>query len=302
MSKFASSAQLPGPGQIFLDHVAWMVRDMAEASLVFERLGFPLTPYSVHGDRDPATGAMMPVGTANRLAMLERGYLEILTAVEGVDTPVTRHMHNAIAHHTGVHLLAFTVAEAGEAARQIAARGFSLQPTVNLRRTVEGEEGQQVEVAFTVVRAQFEHFPESRVQVLTHHTPQHMWQSRYVARDNGITGLAEATLVVADPREVAARFGRFLGRTIQRDGASLLITLDRGAVRFVDARAAAERFGRISRPPMPAIGAITLTSRDLDKTRYFLLSQGLRPGAIDPTHLLIDAAEALGVHLVIVAG
>lgn len=302
MSKFASSAQLPGPGQIFLDHVAWMVRDMAQASLVFEQLGFPLTPYSVHGDRDPATGVVNPVGTANRLAMLERGYLEILTAVDGVDTPVTRHMRDAIAHHTGVHLLAFGVNEADEAARQIAARGFQLQPTVNLRRTIEGEDGQQVDVAFTVVRAAFEHFPEARMQVLTHHTPQHMWQSRYLAQENGITGLAEASLVVADPREVATRFSRFLGRSMQRDGSSLIIRLDRGAVRFVDARGAAERFGRISRPPMPAVGALTLTSRDLDKTRYFLLSQGLRPGAIDPTHLLVDEAEALGVHLVIVAG
>jgi hypothetical protein len=48
------------------------------------------------------------------------------------------------------------------------------------------------------------------------------------------------------------------------------------------------------------VGAITLTSNDLDKTRYFFLSNGLRPGAINPGHLLIDESEALGVHLIIV--
>src|SRR5258706_16215094 len=119
------SGQLPQPGQIFLDHVAWMVRDIAAASAVFERLGFPLTPYSVHGDRDPATGALKPVGTANRLAMLSKGYIEILTTVDGVDSPDTRHFHSSVGHHTGVHLLAFTVADPATETKRIKARGMA---------------------------------------------------------------------------------------------------------------------------------------------------------------------------------
>lgn len=301
MTKLLSSGQLPEPGRMFLDHVGWMVPDMDEAAAVFARLGFPLTPYSVHSNRDAATGALQPAGTANRLAMLERGYLEILTPVAGIDTPVVQHMRSAIAHHPGVHLVAISVSDPEQAARQIAARDFELQPTVHLRRTVEAEDGQQAEAGFTVVRAAFRHFPEARLQVLTHHTPEHIWQSRYMPRESGIIGLLEAWIVTSDPSETAGRYGRFLGKIVEQDASSLLVRLDRGALRFVDARGAAERFGRLSRPPMPAVGAVTLTSRDLDKTRYFLLSQGLRPGAIDPTHLLIDESEALGTHIVIVA-
>ena len=301
MTSPKSSEQLPKPGEIFLDHVGWMVADMAKASAVFERLGFPLTPLSVHGDRDPATGALKPVGSANRLAMLPRGYLEILTPVEGVDTPVSQHMRSAIARFNGVHLVAFSAADAAVCVPGMEGAGFNLQPTVNLRRTVESENGAPVEVAFTVVRAAFEHFPEARVQVCTHHTPEHMWQRRYMPTENGITGLSEVALVVADPREAASRFARFLDKPIDGLSTPLGVKLDRGAVRFVDARGAAEQFGRISRPPIPAVGAITLTSSDLEKTRHFLLSQGMRPGAIDPSHLLIDEREALGVHVVIVA-
>lgn len=286
---------------MFLDHVGWMVPDLEVAAAVFERLGFPLTPYSLHSHRDPATGTLETAGTANRLAMLERGYLEILTPVGGADTPVVQHMRSAIAHHPGVHLVAVSVHDADEAARQIAARDFELQPTVHLSRAVEAEDGRPAEVAFTVVRAAFPQFPEARMQLLTHHTPEHMWQNRYICRESGIAGLLEAWIVTADPREAAARYGRFLGKIVERDGSSLAVRLDRGALKFVDARGAAERFGRIARPPMPAVGAITLTSHDLDKTRYFLLSQGLRPGAIDPSHLLIDESEALGTHIVIVA-
>lgn len=298
--KLASCPQLPGPGQIFLDHVGWMVPEMEQASIVFERLGFPLTPYAIHGDRDRETGVLKPAGTANRIAILERGYLEILTPVEGVDTPVTRHMHSALAHHTGVHLIAFSVSDAEEAAEQIQARGFELQPTVDLKRPVEAEDGSQAEAAFTVIRPTFGDFPEARAQVLRHHTPEHIWQRRYLPQDNGLTGLLEVALVIADPSEAAERYSRFLGRMAEREGASLLISLDRGGLRFLDGRGAAEHFGRVSRPPLPAVGAITLTSSDLDKTRYFFLSNGLRPGAINPGHLLIDESEALGVHLIIV--
>jgi catechol 2,3-dioxygenase-like lactoylglutathione lyase family enzyme len=297
----ASSVQLPAPGQIFLDHVGWMVPDMERAAEAFERLGFPLTPYSVHEDRDPATGAMTPVGTANRLAMLRCGYLELLTLSGGVDSPITRHMKAAMTRFVGVHLLAFAVDDAAQTATQIEARNFTLQPTVHLRRRVEAEDGVEVELAFTVARAGFEHFPEARVQILKHHTPEHLWQKRYLPRENGITGLLEAFIVTTNPREAAARFARFLGKPIDGLASPLAVRLDRGALRFVDTRGAAEHFGRVSRPPVPCVGAITLTSSDLERTRNFLLSQGLRPGALDPNHLLVDESEAMGVHLIIVA-
>jgi hypothetical protein len=277
-----------------------MVSDMAGASSVFERLGFPLTPYSVHGDRDPASGMLKPVGTANRLAMLPTGYIEILTTLEGIDTPDTRHAKACIAHHIGVHLLAFTVADPAAEARNIGARGIAMRPVINLRRTVEAEDGRMTEVAFTVVRAEFETFPEARMQLLAHHTPEHMWQQRYLPRDNGIEALVGAVILTADPLETATRFSRFTGRPIDPQTQPVTVRLDRGVLQFVDARGAAEHFGHVSEPPPPAVAAIKLASRDLGKTRDYLLSQGLRPGALDPGHLLIDQSETLGTHLIIV--
>ena len=49
MSKNTSlETQTPGSNEIYLDHVGWFVPDMDEASEVFQRLGFPLTPFTVH--------------------------------------------------------------------------------------------------------------------------------------------------------------------------------------------------------------------------------------------------------------
>ena len=98
---------LPGPGEIYLDHVGWYVPDLDEVARVFGKLGFPLTPIALHGDKDPNTGEVIPQGSANRLAMLEHGYLEFLTDVEGTDTPVSRHMRDRMDQYIGVHLTAF---------------------------------------------------------------------------------------------------------------------------------------------------------------------------------------------------
>ena len=207
-----AAPQLPNDSQIFLDHIGWMAPDMARASAALDALGLTLTPYSVHAHRDPATDELKPVGTANRLAMLPTGYLEVLTPVDGASSPVAKHVKACIARHVGVHLVAFTVADAEAKARALAKSGFTVQPPVHLRRTIEAADGRKVEVAFTVVRPAFDHFPEGRVQVLAHHTPDHMWQSRYFPTASPYEALVEVAYVVDDPVETAERFARFPGR------------------------------------------------------------------------------------------
>jgi Glyoxalase-like domain len=292
--------QLPPPGKIYLDHVGWMVPDMEAAAVAFDKLGLPLTPLSIHGVTDPATGVRNPTGTANRLAMLQQGYLEILTPHGGIDNPTVQHLQNSIARHIGVHLLAFTVPDAEESAKRLAAEGFKLQPTVHLRRTIEAEDGTQAEVAFTVIRTGYDAFPEARCQMLTHHTPDHMWQKRYLPSESCITGLVEASLVVDDPAECAVRFSKFLGRTVMADKEDRLILLDRGRLRFVKRHNASNLFGAKLLPPNPSVGSITLMSSDIERTRDVFLSNGLHPGSLGSPHLLIDAAEGLGVHIVVV--
>lgn len=299
MNASVAKEQLPGPGQMFLDHIGWMVPSIGVAEAAMEKLGLPLTPYSVHANRNPQTGQLEPVGTGNRLAMLPQGYLEILVPAVNVDNPVTRHMAASLQRYVGVHLTAFGVDDAGREAERIAASGFKLQPTVNLRRTVEATDGREVELKFTVVRPAFEQFAEGRTQVLTHHTPEHMWQERYLPTENPVQGLMEVAYVVDNPVDVASRFSRFLGRTAGSDS-SIFIKLDRGRVRFMTRKAAAETFGADKLPENPSIAALTLSTRDLDRTRDVLLSNGLHPGSLGQKHLLIDASEALGVNLVFV--
>ncbi len=291
--------QQPAGGEIFLDHVGWYVADLDDAAKAFGRLGFPLTPYSLHGDRDPETGRIIPQGSANRLAVLEQGYLEFLTDVEGTDTPVSTHLRSAMDRHIGVHLTAFAVLDADGEADRLARDGFSLQPTVHLRRTIEAADGADVEVAFTVVRAAFGSIPEGRIQTLTHHTPEHIWQRRYIAEANGVVGLAEVVFSVADPLASAGRLAKFTGRSAIETETGMSVPLDRGKLTFFEPKDVPRQLGIHALPEAPAAVAIGLVSRDLAKTREFMRAQSVRLAVDEPNRLIVEPDEALGSALII---
>ncbi len=276
---------LPGPGEIYLDHVGWYVPDLDAVAEVFGTMGFPLTPIALHGDKDPKTGEVIPQGSANRLAMLEHGYLEFLTDVEGTDTAVSRHMRDRMGQYIGVHLTAFSVADAGLETARLQTTGISLQPTVNLRRSVEAADGSEAEAGFTVIRAGFDQFPEGRIQTLAHLTPAHVWQDRFIAKDNAIIGLAELVYSVPDPADSAARLATFTGGTPSATDGGMEIILDRGRLRFV----AADHFGT----------AVGLVSADLAQTRRYFLEHNIPLAKESAETLVIDGARALGAELMI---
>jgi hypothetical protein len=236
--------------------------------------------------------------------MLERGYLEILTPVADADTPVARHMRAALARHPGVHLVAFTVADAETDASRLRHAGFDLSPTVNLRRTIEGEDGERVEVAFTVIRPVLGSIPEGRMQVLTHHTPGPMWQSRYLPRDNAILALSGVVFAVSDPAASADRLGRLTGRPSAAEPKSpdgRRIELDRGRLIFLTTEDFTTVTGEIP-PPAPAIAAIELVSSNLDATQAMLSAAGIVPRRLATEALVVPAMAAAGCALLIREG
>lgn len=291
--------QTPESGQVFFDHVAWMVADMDAASAVFERLGFTLTDYSVHGNRDPKTGERIPQGTANRLAMLKSGYIELLSEVGGVEAPVVDDLRARIGRYTGVHLLAFSDAEADKAYERIAADGFRLQPMVHLRRDVEAADGSAAEVQFSVIRAAFDEIPEGRLQVLTHHTPELMWQDRYLARENAIAGLVDAIICVDTPALSAETLGRLLGRPATRvDDDESVVICDRGGLRFVTRSRLGQLVPDFNPSSLPYTAAIGFNSADLAKTRAYFASQNVALVETDSA-LVVHPDDALGTAIMI---
>ena len=230
----AHSIDLPVGEAIFLDHLAHWVPDIHACAALLDRLGFLVTPYAEHVHATREGGPAVPAGSANHCVMLECGYLEVLTPVG--DTPIAREVRAALARYTGVHLTAFCVEDAARHRERLVAQGFPQRPCVSLTRETTTADGGTTTLRFTVARPQPNCLPEGRVQFLTHHTGEALWQPRWLAHPNGARALTDVLFCVRDPNEASARYERYLGRRAQEVDGGGVLQLDRGRLALLDQR------------------------------------------------------------------
>jgi hypothetical protein len=257
--------QLPLGEETFLDHIGHFVASPDAASKGLTEAGFFATPVSIQEDGGKLTG------TGNVTAMMERGYIEVL--FKTADTPLGREFDTARARYPGLHLIAFAVSDAKAASAQLAATGFKTRPIVELRRPVATETG-TAEAAFTVARIEDGEMREGRIQFLTHHTEDSVWQKRWLKHRNGARGLIDALIAVGDVDEAAARYVRFLRREAVPTNMGRGIFLERGGVQLMNANAFAKLSG-IAAPSLPFIGGYGVRVDSLKTTAAELKSGGL---------------------------
>ena len=263
--------QLPLNEEIFLDHVGHFVRDREAASRALARAGFAPTPVSVQTNPGP-DGTPQPTGTGNVTAMLRCGYVEAL--FKTADTPLGREHDAALARHVGVHLVAFAVADAAKQHRRLGEAGFRTRPLVELRRPVDTATGKST-AAFTVARVEPGEMPEGRVQMLTHHTEDAVWQPRWLSHPNGAAGLTSVMIAVADVNEAAERFARFTGCAASLSPHGQTIGLSRGRIDLVTPTTFAALIPEVPVPALPFIGAYGIEVASLDRLAAMLGRSGL---------------------------
>jgi hypothetical protein len=251
--------QLPAGDEIFLDHVAHFVRDADAAKAVLTRCGFAATPISVQVNPDPSGGAC-PTGTGNITTMFERGYAEVLFKTS--DTPLARELDAMIERHAGLHLAAFSVADAEAAHGRLASSGFAVRELVRMSRPVDTEQGPGT-ARFTVARVEPGVMPEGRIQMLTHHTEQTVWQKRWLVHPNSTIGLIDVIIAVADVEEAVRRFSRFTGRNATRTLGGALLRLDRGGVYLVNYDRITERLPEVAITRLPFMAGYALRVQSL---------------------------------------
>lgn len=265
--------QLPSGEEIFLDHVGHFVREPQAASRALEGAGFAPAPVSIQVNPDPAGGAPRPTGTGNVTAMFSRGYIEIL--FKTANTPIGNELDAALARYSGVHLAAFCVADAAAAHRRLEASGFRVRPLVFFERPVTTEAGAGT-AAFTVARVERDEMAEGRIQILTHRTEDMVWQKRWLNHPNGVTGLLDIVIAVADVDEAAGRFARFTNRAAAPGAMGCSICLDRGRIELLKSGALVDLLPDIAIPRLPFIAGYALRTASLDR-----LMAALRQGGIN---------------------
>jgi len=259
--------QLPVGEEIFLDHVGHFVADAEAASRAMTRAGFAPTPISIQSDGGQLTG------TGNVTAMMQRGYIEVL--FKAADTALGREFDQARARHSGLHLIAFAVADAKAARDQLASTGFRVRPIVELRRPVATATG-EAEAAFTVTRVEDGEMHEGRIQYLTHHTEDAVWQKRWLAHKNGAKALLDVVVAVSDVDEAAARYVRFLRHEAVPTNMGRGIFLERSGVQLVNGASFSRLLPRTAVPSLPFIGAYAVRVNSLAVAGRELRASGLR--------------------------
>ncbi len=284
---------VPDTGQVFLDHVGLFVGDLDAAPAALTRLGFTLTPRAVHVNRD-AGGQTVPSGTSNHCAMFHEGYLEILSATG--DTPLAAQLEAWLARHAGAHLIAFAAADAAERHAALAGTDLAPLPLVRLQRPIDVDGGSATG-RFSVVRMPPEAMPEGRIQIVTHHTPDLVWQPRFLTHANGVEALREVLVSVDDPAAAAGRFGRLLARPARVADGEAEVVLDRGRLRFLTPARLRRRLPDLTPPAPPFIAAVGFRCRDLAATGRFLAERKVPVIEQDRMQLRLPASEAFGLTM-----
>ena len=243
-----AAQQLPPAGSLLLDHVSHFVPDLGAAAHALEALGFEVTPESAQQTQDG------PAGTSNVCVMLEQGYLEFLAPT--ADTPNSQRLRASMQRYPGVHLCCFGTPDAEGEHRRLGDHGFAPLPVVQLQREVD----KNLTARFHVVRAAPEKMPEGRIQFVQHHTPEAIWQPRYLGHANGALKLACLFVVAEEPVAVAARWAHFAALLPRPAGAYVHLRTARGGVLI----GRSERWGELlgDAPVAPALAGYALECRD----------------------------------------
>ena len=136
--------------------------------------------------------------------------------------------------------------------------------------------------------------PEGRIQIVTHHTPELVWQPRYQRQPNGAAALTGVLVCVEDPREAAERFSRFVGVEAVQKADTWEMGLHEGRVAFIQARRFGELYPERELPCTPYIAEVSMRTEDLAATRRYFDDADIRYETPDGDALRVPGAEALG--------
>jgi hypothetical protein len=287
---YIAQCQRPTAGTLVLDHVAHFVPDSDAAARALDAFGFTVTPFSAQNHRPTPDAPPAPAGTGNRCVMLRRGYLEFLTPTG--TTPIAEQLRQSIARYVGVHLIALGTADPEADRRRLDTAGFQPLATVALERPIGTPDG-DLTARFSVLRVPSGSLPEGRVQFVRQHTPELLWQRRWLDHRNRAFGLAAVIVAVADPIEAADRYARYTGLPVEAEGAARKIHAARGELIFLPPDIVRVKFG-VEPPTLPWMAGYVLETGDQIYARSQLEMQELETRDLGPGQFVVTAPPEIG--------
>jgi catechol 2,3-dioxygenase-like lactoylglutathione lyase family enzyme len=276
-----------------LDHVVHVVRDLAAATAIYERLGFQVGAENVH-----------PWGTKNRLVQLPRFYIELLSIPESVKLspqPPRSYSFGAFnreflqACGEGLSSLALQSADPKAEEAEFDKADFGGFDVVDFARKGKRPDGSETEVAFSLAFAQDPASPHAGFFTCLQKTPERIWFPELQRHRNGAKGISAAVFVADNPTDHHIFLEAFSGaRDVRATSLGLRIETPQGEILIYDPRAFIDAFG--STPPEEEglrLAALVFRVADLAATQKWLESSGLSPRNLH-NRLVVGPGEVMG--------
>ena len=260
---------------VTLDHIGVAINDLERGRAAYERLGFTLTPRSIHRG-SPAPGApVIPFGSGNHCAMFHDGYLEVVGLT---DATIFSNIKALVARYEGAHIVAFGVDSADATYAELSGRGIPIQAARQLERDAAfGPQGKETRrAAFRNMYFDAAAYPESRVLYIEHLTRDVLWQPHLLEHPNGVVALRDVFLCTPDAQAVADKYSTLFGAAAQPAGeGEWRIALAHTNVWIATPAAWARRAPGAATPPLPAPAGIGFKVKSVAATRALLATNGV---------------------------
>ncbi|WP_354131604.1 VOC family protein [Bradyrhizobium sp. RT4b] len=284
--------RLPMPRR--LDHLVICVRDLEQAALDWQRLGFNLTPTGVH-----------PFGTSNRLAQFADNFLELLAVTDNALVPPATPGHFSFAAHNrdfletaeGMSMLVLHSTDAHADAVRFRADRIGDYAPFDFGRDAVLPGGGTARVAFSLAFATDPAMPGiAFFTCQQRHPPELFWKAQYQRHPNGALRVVEVVMSAAEP--VAHRdFLERLTESAAELAPGRLTIGERGnQITLLGPSELARRLPGLANSASPRFCAARLAVADLDATGRTLKHNGVgfaMTGAV----LLVPPATAHGLAL-----
>jgi hypothetical protein len=272
--------------ELKLDHAALLVRRLDRAAIAFERMGFRLTPRSVHeGPLEPG-GRTMVWGTSSHCAMFADSYLELIGAAS--DTEYGRGVNRRAEQREGIHLVALGASDLAETHATLTGRVPGLEaPVTVIREWPLGNDSRPA--MFRMAQLNARDWPEGEFALVEHRTPELLWQEEHLDHPNGALELSFIVIASKDPLRSRQRFGQLTGTS-----AGPVCKLQHGRITITDPVGIARRYPGVTASNAPFPVALGIRVRDLSATERMLRSKQV-PFLTTPNgSIWVDPAHAGG--------
>lgn len=267
-----------------IDHVIVSVGDLDRARLVWEKLGFALTPRGRH----------LGQGTGNYCVMFAQDYLELLGVVD--PSQDAGGLGEFLNSGEGLRGLAFATQSGDATAADLARRGLHPTAPRDLSRQLELPEG-TVLPRFKLVTLPPAETPDLRSFICQHLTPELIRRREWLAHPNGAIGIASIAVIVEATAPLRAPYEKLFGASVTMTDD--VLTVHAGSHRLLFATP--DDFSTLypeaeidAAAKLPMMAALTLRSADLDRTADHLTQWHVAHETLADRTIMVQSDEATG--------